>query len=55
MANRTDDIVDQIAGAESAVTALVGNHPHSKKNTALAHPIGSVSDVRTKHEKAGID
>jgi hypothetical protein len=30
-------------------------HPHSGKNAALAYPIGSVSDVRTKHEKAGID
>ena len=52
MANRPDDIVDQIAGTESAVTALVGYHPHTGKNAALAYPIGGVSGVRTKHEKA---
>ena len=55
MADGANDIIYKSVGAESAMTAFVCYHPNSGENAALAHPIGSVSDVRTKHEKAGID
>ena len=45
MANRTDDVIHRITGAESTVAALVSDDPNSGENAALAHPIRGISEA----------
>ena len=43
VANRTDDVIHRITGAESTVAALVSDDPNSRENAALAYPIGGIA------------
>jgi hypothetical protein len=45
VANRPDNVVDQIIGAESTVSALVSDDPYSGEDAALAHPIRGISEA----------
>jgi hypothetical protein len=43
VANRADNVVDKVTGAESAVTTFVSDHPNSSENATLAQPIRRIS------------
>jgi hypothetical protein len=50
VANRTDNVIDQITGAESTMAALVSDDPNSGEDAALAQPVGGVAAV--EHESS---
>ena len=45
VANRTNNVVDQITGAESTVAALVSDDPYSGEDAALAYPIRGIAEA----------